>query len=179
MLVQVPAYTQENCLDYREIVFNKTDENGNALSEEKKAEIKEKAEKLCKKLRKDGTEDFFTYNALSESQGQNASAGGLYSCAMYNDTDTKVRDWCTQSDRKNGDIELIECDDAYRIVYFIKNIGYYWNYSIRNTKAESDYAKAVERYNTGDYAVKFSNSIDKTESEYIIKINKIYLGIKN
>ena len=177
-LVQTPAYTQKDCFSYREIVLKKTDENGKTYAGEELENVKKQAESIYKKVRK-GDENIFTYYAISASQGDNASAGGLYTCALKSDVSQDISDWALDETRQQGDVSLIESNESYTIVYFIRNIGDYWNYAVRNTKATEKAETEFEKAKTETYAPKTDEKYrDECEGEAIKEINEIYLGIK-
>lgn len=179
--VYVPVYTKENCVSYREILLKKTDGSGKALADEALLAVEEKAEDLFKQWKKsDKTQDDFAYLAMSESQGENASSGGLEAgnVAMNMD-DGPLKDWLVSNDRKPGEVEIVETDDAYRLVYFIKHYGDYWNYSVRQSKAGEAAAQKIETAKNKTYALNINDKVlRELELEYISDISENYLGIK-
>lgn len=178
VVIQVPAYSKKDCITYREITLNKTDEEGKALSEEKLAELETTANDILKACtKKKADENTFAYYALSKSNSQSASAGGLVSCVPADEMTAEIKEWAT-ADKKQGDIDLIETDEAYIILRFEKNYGDYWNYAVRSEKAAEDNEKSLTDSKDNDYATNFDKSALETfESGLIASINKIYLGI--
>ncbi len=177
--VLFPAYTKKDCLSYREIVFNKADTNGKFYTEEELKGIREKAENIYKEW-EDGeaTEDTFAYFAMSESQGNNASSGGLTAGAVAGEmTDDAFKAWLTEDGRKSGDTTVVETDNAIRIAYFVKGYGDYWNYSIRSSQASEKVSADFENAKNQTYKVNFdASSLEDLESDFISNISRIYLG---
>ncbi len=178
-VLQTPLYTNENCIRYREIFVSKNDENGNALTGEKLTAAKNKAEKILNDWKAGSMdENSFIYYALSQSEGQSASGGGLVEYTPANDLDEKIKKWAVDGSRKTGDTELFETDLGYSIIYYMKNYGDYRNYAIRNKKATEDYKSEYDSMIKNDYALVFdSDKINKAEGDYITAMNKLYFGI--
>ncbi len=177
-VIQVPAYSKKDCATYREIVLNKTDAEGKALSEDQLKELETTANEILKACgKKKATEDTFAYYALSKSNAQTATAGGLVSCVPAEEMTEEIREWATDG-KKPGDIDMLENDDAYTILRFGKNYGDYWNYAVRSEKAVEENEETLKNAKDKDYATNFDSSeLDKFESSLIASINKIYLGI--
>ncbi len=179
--VYAPVYTKKDCVSYREIVFNKTDANGKYIEGEALEEIEQKAEAVLEQWNDgDATEDTFIYYAMTESQGANASSGGLNAGAVgMNMTDSGLKDWLLSDERKAGDVEIIDSQDAFRIVYFVDGYGDYWNYSIRSTKASEKAAEQIKAAQDKTYAVSYDAAvIREVEADYIDSLAYIYLGIE-
>ena len=179
--VYVPVYSKEDCVSYREIVFNKTDANGKNLEGEALEAVAKKAEEVLEQWDDgDSTQDTFAYYAMTESQGSNASSGGLNAGAVgMNMTDGTLKDWLLSKERKAGDVEIVDSPDAYRIVYFIEGYGDYWNYSVRSAKATETAAEKLETAQNKTYAVSYDEAAMRdVEEEYIDSLALIYLGIE-
>lgn len=180
--VYAPVYTKEDCVSYREIIFNKSDSNGKKLEGEALEAIEETAKGVLKQWKKgDATEDSFVYYAMSESQGSNASSGGLNAGVTgMTMTDDTLKNWLLSKDRKAGDVEVVESEDAFRIVYFIQSYGDYWNYSVRAAKAGESANEKYESAKDNTYAVMYDESFMRdVEDEYIDSLALIYLGIES
>ncbi len=181
VLVYTPVYTKEDCVSYREIIFNKTDANGKYIEGEALEEIEKKAEDVLEQWDDgDATEDTFIYYVMTESQGSNASSGGLNAGAVsMNMTDEELKDWLLSDERKAGDVEIVDSQDAFRIVYFVEGYGDYWNYSVRSTKASEKAAEELETAKSKTYAVSYDEVVMRdVEDEYIDNLALIYLGIE-
>ncbi len=179
-MVQKPVYTFENCVSYREIVLNKSDENGSALTGEQLENLRTKAETIYDNWKKGkANEDSFIYYAISNSQGSTASSGGLYECATESDMNEEVKNWAYESGRAYGDTELLESTDAYRIVFFVESYGDYWNYAVRSEKSTEKAQSELDTAESEAYKQNFDDNIlTDTENSIIKSINEIYLGIK-
>lgn len=178
VLIQTPSYTQKDCFSYREIVLKKTDDNGTAYTGEELENVKKQAESIYKKVRK-GDENTFAYYAISASQGDTAASGGFYTCALKSDVSQEIGDWALDETRQQGDVSLIESNESYTIVYFIRNIGDYWNYAVRSTKASEKAETGFDKAKTETYALETDEKYrDECEETALKEINEIYLGIK-
>jgi hypothetical protein len=90
-------------------------------SDEEKAVAKEEAERLLK-LWKDGdaTEESFIELVKEHSDDGNAAEGGLYE--DINPSTSFVAsflDWCIDQNRKEGDVEIVETEYGYHIMYYV------------------------------------------------------------
>lgn len=125
----------------RHILFpTKDTETQEALSDE---EIK-KAEETAKKTladwkNSDKTEDTFAAyaNDLSEDTGSNTN-GGLYENVRPGQMVAEFDAWIFDENRKEGDVDLVETEFGYHIIYFVSKDGAYYDSTIRSTKAEED-----------------------------------------
>ncbi len=178
--VYAPVYTKKDCVSYREIMLKKTDANGNPLADEELDAVEKKINDLFKQWKKsDKTQDDFAYLAITESQADTASSGGIKSGAVGMEmNEDSLKQWLLSKDRKPGDVEIVETDDAYRIAYFIQSYGDYWNYSIKSAKASEAAAEEIEKAENENYAVKYEEeALVDFEDEYIERISEIYLGL--
>ncbi len=178
-VVKTPVFTTDNSLSYREIVINKTDENGNALSGKKLSEAENLAEQTYSELKENGAnEDGFTYCAIKKSQGSTGQSGGFVPFISGDSLDGEMKEWLTDSARKTGDMEFFETSSSFNIIYFIRNYGEYWNYAVRSKKASDsaadDYAAKeklyAEKHNADD--------IESAEQQILKNIDEIYFNIQ-
>ncbi|MBQ7596738.1 MAG: peptidylprolyl isomerase [Clostridia bacterium] len=178
VVIQVPAYTKKDSITYREIVLNKTDSEGKPLSEEKLKELETTANEILKECsKKKATEDTFAYYALTKSNAQTATAGGLVECTPAEEMTDEIKEWATGS-RNPGDVDMFETDDAYTILRFGCNYGDYWNYAVRSEKASEETEESFKKAKDEKYATNYEKSeVEKFEGSLIASINKIYLGI--
>ncbi len=180
VFVGVPVYSKGECISYREIVLNKTDENGKLLEGEALEAVNKNAEDILKRWKKgDKTEDSFTYFALSESKGSTAPSGGLNSGIVANEmTDEAIKNWCISEERKSGDVEIVETESAFVIVYFMSGYDNYWEYSIRNEKANTAATDKLENAKKEDYKLYFdSEAMNEVDQNLMDNISELYLGI--
>ncbi len=179
-LVYVPVYSKENCVSYREIVMKKADENGAALSAEELETLKTNVDETYEQWEDgDANGDTFAYYAMTQSQGETASSGGLRSgVSKIEMAEGPVKEWLISSERKAGDTTVIETDDAYTILYFVNGYGDYWNYSIRATKANEAATQKIESAKKDAYAVSYDKEqLCEAEEIIIDDISELYLGI--
>lgn len=133
---------QEQTVTARHILFQTKDQSsGNALSEEEIAKKKTQAEDVLKKFNEgDKTEDSFAAlaNEYNEDTGS-SSNGGLYEHIYPGQMVTEFNDWVFDANRKAGDVELVETDYGYHIIYFVAKDGKdYYDSTIRSSKANED-----------------------------------------
>lgn len=132
---------QVNTVAVRQILFMTVDQSsGEALSDDEIKEAKENADKALKTWQEgDKTEESFAAiaNDLSEDTGSNTN-GGLYSSVLPGQMVTEFDAWCFDSSRKPGDVEIVETDYGYHVMYFVGVNGEYYDETIRAEKASED-----------------------------------------
>ena len=149
---------QEQTVTARHILFQTKDQNsGNDLSEEEIAKKKTQAEDVLKKFNEgDKTEDSFAAlaNEYNEDTGS-SSNGGLYEHIYPGQMVTEFNDWVFDANRKAGDVELVETDYGYHIIYFVAKDGKdYYDSAIRSSKANKDIETETKALQDGkDYVV--------------------------
>lgn len=149
---------QEQTVTARHILFQTKDQSsGNALSEEEIAKKKTQAEDVLKKFNEgDKTEDSFAAlaNEYNEDTGS-SSNGGLYEHIYPGQMVTEFNDWVFDANRKAGDVELVETDYGYHIIYFVAKDGKdYYDSAIRSSKANKDIETETKALQEGkDYVV--------------------------
>lgn len=149
---------QEQTVTARHILFQTKDQSsGNDLSEEEIAKKKTQAEDVLKKFNEgDKTEDSFAAlaNEYNEDTGS-SSNGGLYEHIYPGQMVTEFNDWVFDANRKAGDVELVETDFGYHIIYFVAKDGKdYYDSAIRSSKANEDIETETKALQEGkDYVV--------------------------
>lgn len=149
---------QEQTVTARHILFQTKDQNSaNDLSEEEIAKKKTQAEDVLKKFNEgDKTEDSFAAlaNEYNEDTGS-SSNGGLYEHIYPGQMVTEFNDWVFDANRKAGDVELVETDYGYHIIYFVAKDGKdYYDSAIRSSKANEDIETETKALQEGkDYVV--------------------------
>lgn len=149
---------QEQTVTARHILFQTKDQNsGNDLSEEEIAKKKTQADDVLKKFNEgDKTEDSFAAlaNEYNEDTGS-SSNGGLYEHIYPGQMVTEFNDWVFDANRKAGDVELVETDFGYHIIYFVAKDGKdYYDSAIRSSKANKDIETETKALQEGkDYVV--------------------------
>lgn len=149
---------QEQTVTARHILFQTKDQSsGKDLSEEEIAKKKTQAEDVLKKFNEgDKTEDSFAAlaNEYNEDTGS-SSNGGLYEHIYPGQMVTEFNDWVFDANRKAGDVELVETDYGYHIIYFVAKDGKdYYDSAIRSSKANEDIETETKALQEGkDYVV--------------------------
>ncbi len=149
---------QEQTVTARHILFQTKDQNsGNDLSEEEIAKKKTQAEDVLKKFNEgDKTEDSFAALANEYNEDTSSSSnGGLYEHIYPGQMVTEFNDWVFDANRKAGDVELVETDFGYHIIYFVAKDGKdYYDSAIRSSKANEDIETETKALQEGkDYVV--------------------------
>lgn len=125
----------------RHILFpTKDTETQEALSDEEIKKAEENAKKtLADWKNSDKTEDTFASyaNDLSEDTGSNTN-GGLYENVRPGQMVAEFDSWIFDENRKPGDVDLVETEYGYHIIYFVSKDGAYYDSQIRSTKANED-----------------------------------------
>ena len=103
---------------------NKKDDDGNVIyTDAEKAAAKEKAEKLLKEWEEmEGGKTLENFKKLVEKNTDDtasAETGGLYENISYDQNYVEpFLNWCLDENRKVGDVELVETEYGYHIMYF-------------------------------------------------------------
>ncbi|MBQ8510438.1 MAG: peptidylprolyl isomerase [Clostridia bacterium] len=113
MLTAEPVTDESETVDVRHILFT-ADAYGSAAKALKKAE-----EVLAAFNAGDKSEESFALLALEWSEDSGSYYdGGLYTNVAEGEMVTEFNDWCFDSARKTGDVEIIETSYGYHIMYF-------------------------------------------------------------
>lgn len=152
--------------DVRHILFKFPDAQKDAdgkeipVTDKQKAEVKAEAEKVLAEYLKNPTEENFAaltvkYSKDVDSDGKVNNDGiyeGVNASSNYVES---FRNWAIDEARKPGDVEIIETEYGYHIMYYIKSQGETW---YTNIKEEI----------LGDASTKL---IDEIDAKYIQPIN--------
>ena len=99
-----------------------TDANGNTTyTDEQKAEAKAKADDLYAEWQeKGGDKETFIEMIATNSDDGSASTGGLYE-HIHRDCNyvPEFLNWTMDANRKEGDVEIVETEYGYHIMYFV------------------------------------------------------------
>ncbi len=177
VVLAVKGPHQEKTVTARHILFSTIDQNTqNDLSDEEKAQKKKDAENALKEYN-DGakTEDSFAAlaNKYTEDSGS-SSNGGLYENIYPGQMVTAFNNWVFDSNRKPGDVELVETSYGYHIIYFVAEDGTdYYDSAIRSSKAANDIETEAKELLAGDdYKVGFGpRRTDYSEKRALKKIS--------
>ena len=133
-------------------------------TEAEKKYAKDEAEKLLAEWQKgEKTEDTFAELANKESDDGDGTTGGLYENIYPGQMVDNFEDWCYDAARKAGDVEIIETEYGYHIMYFVGDSEQtYRNYLIQETMRAED----TQEWYTALVEAIFFNSITE---EYIDK----------
>lgn len=127
------------------------DEYGNTTyTDEEKAAAKTEAEALLEQWKSgDATEDSFAALANEKSDDGDGTTGGLYENVYPGQMVTNFNDWCFDESRKAGDVDIVETQYGYHVMYFVGNSDVtYRNYLIetelRSADAQSWYTELLD-----------------------------------
>ncbi|MBQ7542337.1 MAG: peptidylprolyl isomerase [Clostridia bacterium] len=142
-----PAYPQET-VDVRHILFMTVDTSTNEpLSDDEIAEKKAKAEEVLKEWEDtaEKTSDAFgeLANQYSEDPGSNTT-GGLYESVTPGQMVDSFDSWIFDAKRKEGDVEIVESEYGYHIMYYVGNKDLAYRKTIRTTHTQDDYSSWLE-----------------------------------
>ena len=175
---------QEQTVTARHILFQTKDQSsGNDLSEEEIAKKKTQAEDVLKKFNEgDKTEDSFAAlaNEYNEDTGS-SSNGGLYEHIYPGQMVTEFNDWVFDANRKAGDVELVETDYGYHIIYFVAKDGKdYYDSAIRSSKANKDIETETKALQEGkDYVVGLGPRLMNYAEKRVLKKIKYLVELSN
>ncbi len=177
IVLAVKGPHQEKTVTARHILFSTTDDStGSELSDEEKAQKKKDAESALKEYNEGAkTEDSFAAlaNKYTEDSGS-SSNGGLYENIYPGQMVAEFNNWIFDSNRKAGDVELVETSYGYHIIYFVAaNDTDYYDSTIRSSKASEDIETEAKELLAGDdYKVGFgSRRMNYAEQRALKKIS--------
>lgn len=141
-----PSYAQES-VDVRHALFMTVDSStGEELDS---AAIKEKKalaeEVLAQWNDSEKTEEYFAElaNEYSEDTGSNTT-GGLYEKVTPGQMVDSFDKWIFDESRKAGDVEIIESEFGYHLMYFVGNKDFTYRSTIRTSHTQDDYSSWLE-----------------------------------
>ncbi len=166
---------QVETVDVRHILFATQNlETGAALSEEEIAQKKKDAEAVLKEWQEgDKTEESFAALAVEHSEDTgSASNGGLTGDTLPGIMVKEYDAWIFDESRVAGDVEIVETEYGYHIIYFVKNNGTYYDSTIRDEMASVQFEdEAVALLESDAYEVGFGpRRRDYAEDKIIKKI---------
>lgn len=144
--------------DVRHILFKfpetQKDADGKeiALTDAQKKTVRDEAEKVLALYNANPTEENFINLTKEHTEDVdtdgNPNNDGLYegitSSSSYVEN---FRNWATDESRKTGDVEIVETEYGYHIMYYVKSQGETWKQTIRNeiiSSASNDLIKQID-----------------------------------
>ncbi len=126
------------------------DENGNTvtnITDATKKETKAKAQAILDEYLKNPTEDNFV--ALVKEKTEDTASkekGGLYEGVMNDGTYVQeFTDWAIAEGRKPGDVEIVETDYGYHIMYFVKAGNLSWYQAVQTALAGAEIEAGIAK----------------------------------
>lgn len=184
VVLALKAPHQEKTVTARHILFSTKDQNtGSDLSDEEIAEKKKQAEDVLKQFNEGSkTEESFAALAVKNTEDSGSSAnGGLYENIYPGQMVTEFNDWCFDESRQPGDVEIVETDYGYHIIYFVAKDGTnYYDSAIRSSKADEDIETETKELQEGDtYKVgigprrtEYAENRAIKKIKYLVELNK-------
>ncbi len=169
---------QADTVDVRHILIATQDlETGAALSDEEVAQKKKDAEAILKEWQDgDKTEESFAALAIEYSEDTGSSStGGLYENTLPGAMVDEFDAWIFDESRAEGDVEIVETDYGYHIIYFVKNSGTYYDSTIRAEMASTQFEEeAATLLDSDTYKVNFgARRREYAENKIIKKITNL------
>ena len=62
---------------------------------------------------------------------------------------SEFEDWCFDSARKSGDVEIIKTSYGYHIMYFVGEAEEYYTYAVTESVKDARYSEYVENLTAG------------------------------
>jgi len=123
-------------------------ETGEIVSdEEDRLVAKKAAEEVLKQWNEmeEKTEEAFGKLAESSSEDTTASVGGLIENIYPDQMVKEFNDWCFDENRQKGDVEIIESEYGFHVMYYVGESDITYRDSlIKNEMLDDDIAKMVE-----------------------------------
>lgn len=152
--------------DVRHILFKfpeaQKDADGNeiAITDEQKATVRAEAEKVLELYKANPTEENFINLTKEHTEDVdtdgNPNNGGLYEGITASSSYVKnFLNWSIDESRKTGDVEIVETEYGYHIMYYVKSQGEAWEQNIKN-EILSDAENAL---------------VDTIDADYVKKVN--------
>jgi hypothetical protein len=177
ILVINPAHQVET-VSVRHILFGTTDaQTGEALSEAEIAQKKKDAEAALKEWQ-EGTKTEESFGSLATELTEDTgsqSTGGLYEGVRQGQMVPEFDKWIFDKSRKTGDTEIVETDYGFHVMYFVGQDGKYYDTTIRNEMAQTDFnAEMEDLAGSGKYSVVFGGArLEYAENQIVDKIRDL------
>ncbi len=142
-----PAYPQPT-VDVRHILLMTMDtQTQETLPEEEVAEKKAKAEEILAEwdAKEDKSEDAFAALATQYTEDTGSKEnGGLYENVTPGQMVDAFDKWIFDGSRKEGDVEIVESEYGYHIMYYVGNKSFAYRNTLRTTHTQDDYSGWLE-----------------------------------
>ena len=142
-----PAYPQPT-VDVRHILLMTMDtQTQETLPEEEVAEKKAKAEEILAEweAKEDKSEDAFAALATQYTEDTGSKEnGGLYENVTPGQMVDAFDKWIFDDSRKEGDVEIVESEYGYHIMYYVGNKSFAYRNTLRTTHTQDDYSGWLE-----------------------------------
>lgn len=184
IVLAVAAPHQEQTVTVRHILLATQDtSSGEALSDEEVAEKKATADDVLKKFNEsDKSEDAFAALAYEYTEDSGSSStGGLYEHIYPGQMVTEFNDWCFDDSRQAGDVEMVETDYGYHIIYFVEDDGAdYYDSTIRENDASEDFETEAQELISGNtYHVFLGDTLTPYSEDQALKKIKYLVELNN
>jgi len=141
-MVKLPYKDETLPVNVRHILFSfEMDENNQVTStDEEKAAIKEQAESVLAQFKEDPSEEAFAELAKQYSGDEGSKEnGGLYeNITSSTNFVENFKNWALDKDRKAGDVDIVETEYGYHIMYFVgASEDAVWYTNIKTALADS------------------------------------------
>lgn len=126
-----------------------SDDEAKAKAEEVKAEFESG----------DQTEDSFAALALEYTEDTgSAYTGGLYENVTSGQMVTNFNDWIFDDARQPGDIDIVQTDYGYHLIYFVSDSYPAWEASVIDTLSDNEYDETLDSLKE-TYAVTYDSDV--------------------
>ena len=149
MYIVNPAHPQPT-VDVRHILFMTIDtETQEKLPDEEIAAKKEQAEKLLAdwnaRDEKDKTAEAFGELATAQTEDTGSKEnGGLYENVTPGQMVDAFDKWIFDDSRKEGDVEIVESEYGFHVMYYVGNKNFAYRNTLRTTHTQDDYSGWLE-----------------------------------
>ncbi len=137
-MVSTKAKNTTNTVDVRHILVGVND----VTDSEAMAEAKAEAEKLLAQWEENGAsvEAFEALAVENSDDTGSAEKGGLYEGVKPGEMVATFDAWCFEENRKAGDVDIVESDYGYHVMYFVgENDVEVWERDVEDTMRQSDF----------------------------------------
>ena len=129
-------------------------EAANAAAELANAQAKEKAEALLAELKNAGEEAFIAAARQNSADTGSNAEGGLYEDVKKGDMVEAFNDWIFDPSRQPGDMDIVESEYGYHVMYFVSKGDYEYAVSIKKILTDERYQEFIDlKAEEADYKI--------------------------